>query len=338
MSIEVIKPGPLSSIQDGGRLGYLHTGLAPAGPMDHLSLRIASLLVGNELPPPLFCGGPRGDAGLEFTLLGPTLKFHVDTLIALAGAPMPASLDGIEIPYYESVLVNAGATLALGAARSGARTYLAVAGGLNVEPVLGSRSENLFSTRGPFGRALQKSDAIPIRKLTEIGDRAAGVRFDASLLAKLGGEQVLRVVMGPQHETFTDKSIVDFTSEPWTLSNQANRTGLRFRGPKLEFGPRPDYLIRDAGADPSNIVDDIIPVGGIQCPSGIEAIVMGTENPTVGGFAKIATVISADIAVAGQMRPGDIARFKSVGVDEALDIAQAAAALVDVNSLLGGVA
>jgi biotin-dependent carboxylase-like uncharacterized protein len=336
MFIEVIKPGPLSSIQDGGRLGYLHTGLAPAGPMDHVSLRIASLLVGNELPPPLFCGGARGDAGFEFTLLGPTLKFHADAVIALTGAEMPARVDGMEIPYYESVALKAGSTLALGAARVGARTYLAVAGGLNVESVLGSRSENLFSSRGPFGRALQAGDTIPIRNSSELIGRASGVRFDTSVLANLGGEQVLRVVMGPQHETFTDKSIADFTREPWTLSNQANRTGLRFHGPKLEFGPRPDYLIRDAGADPSNIVDDIIPVGGIQCPSGIEAIVMGTENPTVGGFAKIATVISADIATAGQMRPGDVAHFKPVSVDEAIEIARAAAALVDPRNLIGG--
>ena len=336
MFVEVIKPGPLSSIQDSGRLGYLHTGLAPAGPMDHLSLRIASLLVGNELPPPLFCGGPRGDAGFELTLLGPTLKFHADAVIALAGAEMPAQINDADIPYYESVAIKAGAVLKLGAARTGARTYLAIAGGLNVEPVLGSRSENLFSSRGPFGRALQAGDTIPIRNSSELIGRTGGVRFDTSVLAKLDGAQILRVVMGPQHETFTDKSIADFTSEPWTLSNQANRTGLRFHGPKLEFGPRPDYLIRDAGADPSNIVDDIIPVGGIQCPSGIEAIVMGTENPTVGGFAKIATVISADIATAGQMRPGDVAHFKPVDVSDALEIARAAAALVDSSNLIRG--
>ena len=160
MFIEVIKPGPLSSIQDGGRLGYLHTGLAPAGPMDHLSLRIASLLVGNEIPPPLFCGGSRGDAGFEFTLIGPTIKFHADTIIALAGAEMPALLDGTEVPYYESIPINAGNMLTLGAARRGARTYLAVAGGLAGDPVLGSRSENLFSSRGPFGRALKKGDSV----------------------------------------------------------------------------------------------------------------------------------------------------------------------------------
>lgn len=225
MFIEVIKPGPLSSIQDGGRLGYLHTGLAPAGPMDHVSLRIASLLVGNELPLPLFCGGPRGDAGFEFTLLGPTIKFHTDALIALAGTEMPASLNGVEVPYYESVPVSAGSTLALGAARTGARTYLAVGGGLDVEPVLGSRSENLFSSRGPFGRALQKGDSIPIRDLSALNGRRAGLLFDRSQLAELGGEQILRVVMGPQHEAFTDKSITDFTTEAWKLSTQANRTG-----------------------------------------------------------------------------------------------------------------
>lgn len=329
MFIEVIKKGFLSSIQDGGRLGYLHTGLAPAGPMDHLSLRIASLLVGNSIPPPLFCGGPRGDAGLEFTLLGPTLKFHEQAVIALTGSEMPADLDGQPIPYYQSVAVKAGAILNVGTTLTGARSYLAVAGGIDVEPVLGSRSENLFSSRGPLGRALLSGDRLPLRPHAELGSRDAGLAFDTALLAAYKPAQVLRVVMGPQDQAFTAQSLRDFTAQPWKLSIQANRTGLRFHGPKLEFGARPDYLVRDAGADPSNIVDDIIPVGGIQCPSGIEAIVMGTENPTVGGFAKIATVISADIAIAGQMKPGDVAHFEAVSVDHALAIAQTTAALVD---------
>jgi biotin-dependent carboxylase-like uncharacterized protein len=333
MFIEVIKKGFLSSIQDGGRLGYLHTGLAPAGPMDHLSLRIASLLVGNGIPPPLFCGGARGDAGLEFTLLGPTLKFHDRTVIALTGADMPADLDGRPIPYYQSVAVKAGAVLNIGTTLTGARSYLAIAGGIDVEPVLGSRSENLFSSRGPLGRALVNGDHLPLRPHAELGRRDAGLVFDTSLLAAYKPEQLLRVVMGPQDHAFTAQSLRDFSAQPWKLSMQANRTGLRFHGPKLEFGARPDYLVRDAGADPSNIVDDIIPVGGIQCPSGIEAIVMGTENPTVGGFAKIATVISADIATAGQMKPGDFAHFEAVTVEQALAIAQATAALVDLANV-----
>jgi len=332
--IEVIKPGLESSIQDGGRLGYLHTGLAPAGPMDHLSLRIASLLVGNVLPPPLFCGGPRGDAGFEFTLLGPTLRFRAPALIAIAGAPMPAALDGVAIPHYTSVPVTAGATLALGIAPRGARTYLAVAGGLRVPEVLGSRAENLFAARGPFGRALRAGDRLPIAPWSEIAERHPGIRYDVAALPPLPATPVLRVVMGPQDELFTADSRAEFLSATWRLSTQANRMGLRFRGPRLAFGPRPPYLDRDAGADPSNIVDDIIPVGGIQCPSGIEAIVMGTENPTVGGFAKIATVISADIAVAGQLRPHDAVRFADVSVPQALAAAAHAAALADARYCL----
>lgn len=331
MAIEIVKPGALTSIQDAGRLGYLNTGLSPAGPLDHLSLRIASLLVGNELPSPLLAAGPRGDAGLEITFAGPTLRFSEDTIFAVTGGTFALKLDGEDVSMYEAVQARAGQVLDFGMVKEGARGYLAVAGGIDVVPVLGSRSENLFASRGPLGRALKAGDILPVG--TAEG-RRGGARFDRAKLPKQSPEPVLRVVMGPQDDLFTKESLEAFQSEPWTLGTQANRTGLRFKGPVLNFRERPDYIARDAGPDPSNIVDDVIPVGGIQCPSGIEAIVMGTENPTVGGFAKIATVISSDIAVAGQMRPGQKARFRAVSAREALAIAYEVAALASSENIV----
>ncbi len=335
MSIEVIKSGAQTSVQDAGRHGFLNTGLSPAGPLDHLSLRVASLLVGNELPAPLFAKGPRGDAGLEITLLGPTLRFTQEALIAVAGADFPVKIDGRDMPMYEALHVGPGQVLEFGQARSGARCYLAVAGGINVAPVLGSRSENLFASRGPLGRALRVGDVLPLQRLDRLTDRRAGLRFDVSKLAPVPQEPVLRVVLGPQDALFTDASLEDFQAQPWTMGTQANRTGMRFKGPLLKFKSRPEYLARDAGPDPSNIVDDVIPVGGIQCPSGIEAIVMGTENPTVGGFAKVATVISSDIAVLGQLRPGQSVRFKSVSVLQAITIARETTAIASTQNLIG---
>lgn len=331
MAIEILKPGAQTSIQDAGRIGYLNTGLSPAGPLDHLSLRIASLLVGNELPAPLLAAGPRGDAGLEITFAGPTLKFTVDTIFAVTGGTFALKLDGADVPMYEAVLARAGEVLEFGMIKDGARGYLAVAGGISVAPVLGSRSENLFASRGPLGRALKAGDVLPVGAAE---GRRPGARFDRTKLPERSAEPVLRVVMGPQDDLFTEDSLQAFRNELWTLGTQANRTGLRFKGPVLTFRERPDYLARDAGADPSNIVDDMIPVGGIQCPSGIEAIVMGTENPTVGGFAKIATVISTDIATAGQMRPGQKARFRAVSPHEAIAVARQTAALASPENLL----
>ena len=331
MSIEILKPGAQTSIQDAGRLGYLNTGLSPAGPLDHLSLRIASLLVGNTLPSPLLAGGPRGDAGLEITFMGPVLRFTEATVFAVAGGTFPLKLDGTDIPMYQAIAARAGQVLDFGMVKDGARGYLAVAGGIAVAPVLGSRSENLFASRGPLGRALKAGDVLPVGPAE---GRRAGARFDLAKLPPRLAEPVLLVVMGPQDDLFTDQSLIDFQAQPWTLGTQANRTGLRFKGPVLTFRERPAYLARDAGADPSNIVDDMIPVGGIQCPSGIEAIVMGTENPTVGGFAKIATVISCDIATAGQMRPGQKARFRAVSPQEAVAIARTPAAIASPANLV----
>ena len=219
--------------------------------------------------------------------------------------------------------------------RGGARSYLAVAGGIRVEPVLGSRSQNLFAARGPLnGGPLKAGEELPIEPLGQLAKRKAGRRFDLSLIPEMPSETMVRVVLGPQDDMFTRESLELFLSEPWKLTPAADRVGMRLKGPVLKFRDRPAYLTRDAGPDPSNIVDDVIPVGGIQCPSGIEAIVMGMENPTVGGFAKIATVISADIAILGQMLPGQTTTFKAVSADDAVDVAAKCVDLVSERNLL----
>src|ERR1700722_14484510 len=335
MTIGVAVAGIQTSIQDAGRLGFLNSGLSIAGPMDMLSMRIANLLVGNELPSPMYTNGPRGDAALECTLLGPALTFHDAALVALAGAEVAASLDGAPCPHYESFHVLAGQTLKIGPIRNGARTYLAIAGGIQVDPTLGSRSQNLFNRVGPLnGRALRAGDQLPIRLLSSLPGRSVGRKFRRNLIARLEGPATLRVVLGPQADLYTRDSLSAFLSDPWTLSLAANRMGLRFKGPRLNFEPRPSYLARDAGTDPLNIVDDMIPVGGIQTPSGMEAILMGVENPTVGGFSKIATVISSDMGIVGQMRPNDVARFKAVTTKEAHKIAEHAFDLATGKNIL----
>jgi biotin-dependent carboxylase-like uncharacterized protein len=310
--IEVLDGGLQTTIQDGGRPGYLSRGIPPAGAQDFYSLAIANLLVGNELTPPPLSRASPGAAGLEMLVKGVSLRFGDETVIALAGADMTATLDGKPVPRFEPVVVPHGGTLACGSARSGARGYLAVAGGIDVPPVLGSRATYVRGSQGGLdGRALRKGDRL--KTLPAPSDmRKLAKRSLNGLPSGPDEPTVIRVVLGPQDFMFTEKGVETFLTAEWRLSPVSDRMGMRLVGPPLELHPRPDYLIRDAGSGPADIVDDVIPVGGIQVPGGIEPIVMGVENPTAGGYAKIATVISADLGKMGQILPKGPLTFRKV--------------------------
>jgi biotin-dependent carboxylase-like uncharacterized protein len=318
--IEVLEGGLQTTIQDGGRPGYLSRGIPPAGAQDFYSLAIANLLVGNELTPPPLSRASPGAAGLEMPLKGPRLRFGKETVIALAGADMAATLDGAPIPRFQPIFAPADSVLACGTVRSGARGYLAVAGGIDVPPVLGSRATYVRGSQGGLeGRALRKGD-----RLNTFAPSTDNRRLTARGLGGLptGPDEptIIRVVLGPQDFMFTERGISTFFSAEWRLSPVSDRMGMRLVGPPLELHPRPDYLTRDAGSGPADIVDDIIPVGGIQVPGGIEPIVMGVENPTAGGYAKIATVISADIGKMGQILPKGVLTFRAVEPEAAIVI------------------
>lgn len=321
VTMEVVKPGLQTTVQDGGRPGHLSKGIPPAGAQDHRSFALASLLVRNEPPPPPLSAGDPGDAGLEMLAMGPTLRFAADTVFALTGGEMSAKLDGEPVPMWTSVHARAGAALKCGRIGPGARAYLAVAGGVDVPRYLGSRSTYVRGSQGGLeGRALRAGDVL------SLGDRTATVPGRQVIPARrrrLGAPWAVRVVPGPQDHMFSDTGLETFFSAEWKLSPTSDRMGFRFIGPGLELKPRPDYLERDAGSGPADIVDDITPVGGIQVPGGIEPIAMGVENPTAGGYAKIGTVISTDLGVLGQIRPLERVFFHSVTVDEALAIAEA---------------
>lgn len=319
--LEIESPGILAHVQDGGRVGRLAQGIAPAGAQDFFALRLANLLVGNApTPAPLSSRDP-GAAGLEMTGQGVTVRFRDDRVVAVTGAVAEVTVNGHRRPRNAPMSVRAGDVLAVGVFTEGVRGYLAVSGGIDVEPYLGSRSTHLFAKLGGFeGRALQAGDSLPLG--VDHGAAPFGSRASDEASAHSLERTRLRVVLGPQTELFTEESVADFLDGEWELGALNSRMGFRFTGPALSFLPRPDYVARAAGADPSNIVDDIIPIGGIQCPSGAEAIVMGVENPTVGGFAKIATVISADLGRLGQLSAGERVRFVAVSIeqaDEALD-------------------
>jgi biotin-dependent carboxylase-like uncharacterized protein len=333
-SVRVLDPGLQTTIQDGGRPGYLARGIPPAGAQDVWTLRLASLLVGNALPsPPLSPGGP-GDAGLEMALLGATLEFSDESVVALAGGEVDATLDGEPVPLWEAARVPAGGVLRCGAIRRGVRTYLAVAGGFDVPPYLGSRATYIRGFQGGHkGRPLRRDDVVALGAPRRDLDDLAGRRIRADVRPELGPPWTLRVVPGPQDHLFTDEGLELFFSADWKLSATSDRMGFRFVGPPLALRERPGYLIRDAGAGAADIVDDCTPVGGIQVPGGIEPIAMGVENPTAGGYAKIATVITADYGRLGQIRPHEPVRFAAVTADEGVRIAREQAALATEAAL-----
>ena len=318
--IEVLDGGLQTTIQDGGRPGYLSRGIPPAGAQDFYSLAIANLLVGNDLtPPPLSRAGP-GDAGLEMLVKGVSLRFREETVIALAGADMVATLDDAPVERFKPIVVPAGGVLKCGAVRSGARGYLAIAGGIDVPAVIGSRATYVRGAQGGLdGRALRKGDILKAFPANAPAEKLVRRSLDG-LPAGPEEPSVIRVVLGPQDFMFTNKGIETFLTTEWKLSPVSDRMGMRLVGPPLELHPRPDYLTRDAGSGPADIVDDVIPVGGIQVPGGIEPIVMGVENPTAGGYAKIATVISADLGKMGQIQPKGSLTFRKVSAGEGIAI------------------
>jgi biotin-dependent carboxylase-like uncharacterized protein len=318
--IEVIEGGLQTTIQDGGRPGYLSRGIPPAGAQDFYSLAIANLLVGNALTPPPLSRADPGGAGLEMLVKGPTLRFTEETVFALSGADMGATLDGAAVERFRPVVAGAGSVLACETARTGARGYLALAGGIDVPTVLGSRATYVRGSQGGHeGRALRKGDRLKTLPAAAESGRLARRSLNG-LPTGPDEPDVIRVVLGPQDFMFTTTGIETFLTAEWKLSPVSDRMGMRLVGPPLELHPRPDYLTRDAGSGPADIVDDVIPVGGIQVPGGIEPIVMGVENPTAGGYAKIATVISADLGKMGQIRPKGALTFRKVEPAEGLAV------------------
>src|SRR4051794_9773116 len=333
--LEVISSGPQTTVQDLGRPGYLHTGMPPSGAFDSFSLRVANLLVGNNPGGRYLVGRDPGDAGLEVLLFGCRLRATADHVIAVTGGDLSPTLDDAPLPMWRAILVPRGATIAFTSPRRGVRAYLAVAGGIDVPKFLSSRATNVRAAVGGIeGRGLKSGDQIRVGVPAESASTLVGRSWPEEARPAQGSPWTVRVVLGPQDELFTPESVETFLNVDWKLSPISDRMGCRYIGPKLNFLPRPDYLIDQAGADPSNIVDDGTPLGGIQVPSGLEPIVMGADVPSFGGYAKIATVISNDIGVVGQGKPGDIVHFRAVNVAEAEEIGLAREALLNESTVV----
>ena len=296
MGIKFANGGFITTIQDMGRTGYQEFGVPAAGVMDTLSFRKANILVGND----------ENEAALEVTLMGPMFTFTSDNIIAVTGGDLGAKINGKDIPMYQAILAKKGDTMSFMGIKSGSRAYVAFAGGLDIPVVMGSKSTHMKSNLGGFeGRKLGPGDEIeftaPKTTLPNMSRRV----LPADDFSKASCE--LRVILGPQDDCFTEKGIQTFLSSTYTLTNEADRMGLRFEGEKIEH--------KNGG----DIITDGISFGAVQVPSHGQPIVMMADHQTTGGYTKIAGVISVDLPKAAQLKPGCKVTFRAVTVEEAQD-------------------
>ena len=309
--LEVIKPGLETCVQDyPGRIGYWNQGFPPSGPMDSWSFRLANLLVGNEA----------GTAALECQFVGPTLKFQRNGVIAVCGCPMNPKLDGQPMPMWESITVKAGQTLEMSFATTGARSYIAIAGGIDTPPWLGSRSTfDKAGVGGMEGHRIKPGQVVPVAA----GDGTAGRKVKEECRPTSPTDKVwsIEVVAGPNDDWIDAAGHQRFLGTDWKLSSKSDRTGFRLDGPQWTFTEKATNKAPEHGSEPSNIIDQGYPVGAINL-SGQTPIILVNDGPSMGGFINPYTVPSATFWKLGQSRPGDIYRFKAVGVEEAQDMAR----------------
>jgi len=288
------KKGLLTTVQDFGRAGYQRYGMPVCGAMDRFAMALANLLVGN----------PQGEAVVEATVMGPTIVFEEPEIFAVSGGDFGPTLNGEPIEINRAYRAEAGDTLALPMAKSGARAYIAFAGGLDLEEVMGSRSTFLKGGIGGLdGRPLQDGSRIglraPLADLPDLEERFVS----PDLLPRYGSEAEVRFTYGPQDDLFSADGKKTFRSSVYTLSDKSDRMGFRMDGPAVE---------RAAGSD-GNIISDGICFGAIQVTNG-QPIVMMADRQTTGGYPKLGCVIAADLPLLAQLKAGDKVRFRPVSV------------------------
>ena len=308
-TVEVMSAGTQTSVQDyPGRLGYWAVGVPPSGPMDNRALRLGNRLLGN----------PQGEAALEITLSGPTLRFNTAAVAVVCGASIPVTLDGIAQEMDQTFTIPAGSTLKIGEITgAGVRSYLCLRGGIQVPMYLGSKSTfTLGQFGGHAGRALRAGDVL---HLSECHD-AQQATLPASLQMHLPDVRTLRVIYGPHGapEFFAESYIDTFFTTDWEVHFNSSRTGVRLIGPKPLWARESGG---EAGLHPSNIHDNPYAVGAVDF-TGDMPVILGPDGPSLGGFVCPVTVIEADLWQLGQLKAGDKIRFVPVSLATARQLAQ----------------
>jgi antagonist of KipI len=301
VTIQVLRPGLLTTVQDAGRFGLQSRGIGPGGAMDPLALRLANLLVGNA----------PAAAGLELTLTGPALRFDADALIAITGAALSPAIDGAPAPSGHAILARAGTTLTFGECTAGCRAYLAVAGGIDVPMVLGSRATNLRAHFGGVeGRALRPGDPLSIgapsrdaaqlmARLGKAGRRwiADHAGFSRDLTGTTSLDAPLRLLPGAETDRLSVESRRVMLDTTFRVSTRSDRMGYRLEGAVLEVALAGD------------VTSEGVTWGTVQLPPDGQPIILLADRQTTGGYPVIGHVTAVDIPVIAQRKPGDQLRF-----------------------------
>ncbi len=297
MSLRVIKAGLLSTVQDSGRDAQSRLGVAPSGAMDRPALRLANALVGNAA----------NAAALELTVLGPVLQFECDCVVALTGAPIDARIDTTQLPLWRPLRVPAGATLKLAGMRQGARSYLAIAGGLRAQHWLGSASVDL---NAGIGSALRAGERFEIAAApTPQWLAKPGLSWPTWSLAPThwfeAQQRPLRVVPGVHFDALDAAARSALYGTRFRIGADSNRIGFRLQGATLEL------------SKPLELVSEAVDFGTMQLPPGGDPIVLMAEHPTTGGYPRIAQVAAVDLPYLAQRRPGDDLYFEHIDAQQA---------------------
>jgi len=306
MSINVIRPGLLATIQDLGRVGVQKYGIIVSGAMDQLSLRMANLLVGNG----------QDEAAIEITLYGTAFTFNHDHLIAITGGDLQPTLNDAPIPMWRPILVKKGSTLTFNSAVSGCRSYVAIAGGFNVPKELGSKSTYMRAKIGGFkGRALKKGDVLEIDCLSDRNqlfvEQFQSIHsyptwyINHSEFYSFQQIEKIRIIKGSEYEFFNEKSKQSFTNDHYQLTLEADRMGFKFEGQPLELNQAREFL------------SEGVTYGTIQVPANGQPIILMADRQTTGGYPKIGQVISADLPKLAQLQPNHQVTFEIVSIQEA---------------------
>lgn len=323
MSLRVIRPGLLTTVQDRGRFGMQHLGIVPCGPMDPVALELANGLVGNA----------PGEAALEITVLGPEIAFEAQALVALCGAEMEARVGSSPMPANRPVLLEKGSVLNLRRTTLGSRAYLAVAGGIAVPEILGSRSTYLPAKFGGHqGRALRAGDNLPLvdgvsslslKRYEKLGNRktVSGLRTVAwsapSLTLPAREPIVIHAMEGRHHALFDAAARRAFFDATWKVTPDSNRMGFRLAGPVL------------ARVEAGEILSEPTCLGTVQVPANGMPIALMADHQTTGGYPKMAEIAAADVPRLAQLAPGGTAQFARCTLAQAGELRRALRLRVD---------
>jgi 5-oxoprolinase (ATP-hydrolysing) subunit C len=325
VTIAVLKPGLETTLQDyPGRVGMIQFGVPSSGPLDDWSFRLANLLVGN----------PQGACALECQFMGPQLRFDLDGVISVCGGDFAPTIEDKPISTWTSVQIQKGQTLSLGAARTGARAYLAIAGGFDVPIIMGSRATYVTARLGGVDGGPLKAGQVLV-----IGgpqpDGVAGRRVRSGSIPPLPNAKSheIRVVVGPKDDWISEAGHRQFFESAWKLTSKSNRVGFRMQGPTIAFSDLAVNKDPENGDHPSNIIDVGYPIGGINW-AGDTPIILMHDCLTLGGFIIPYTVPSCEFWRLAQARPGDALRFSKITVEDAQDARRAIDKVCTLESIL----